>query len=63
VVSPLPGKAIFSALNIICLVKIRSVVYNLVVAFADLQAKIWWKEERGDDGERIFTAEGKFWLL
>jgi hypothetical protein len=63
VVSPLPGKARFSALSIICLIKIRSVLYNLLVPFADLQAKIWWKEERGVDAQRIFTAEGKFWLL
>jgi hypothetical protein len=63
VVSPLPGKALFSALYIICLIKIRSVLYNLRVPFAGWQAKIWWKGEREDDGQGNVTAEGKFWLL
>jgi hypothetical protein len=47
-VSPLPGKALFSALYIICLIKIRSVLYNLRVPFAGWQAKIWREEERED---------------
>jgi hypothetical protein len=34
IVSPLPGKALFSALYGICLIKIRSVLYNLRVPFA-----------------------------
>jgi len=61
-VSPLPGKALFSALYIICLLKIRSVLYNCV-PFAGWQAKIWCKGERGNDAQGNVTAEGKFWLL
>jgi hypothetical protein len=63
VVLPLPGKALFSALYIICLIKICLVLYNLHVPFAGWQGKIWWKEEIGDDGQGNVTAEGKFWLL
>jgi hypothetical protein len=59
-VSPLPGKALFSVLYIICLIKIRSVLYNLLVPFAGWQAKIWRKGERGVDGKGNVTAEGKF---
>ena len=63
VVSPLPGKALFLALYGICLIKIRLVLYNLRVPFAGWQAKILWKEERGDDGQGNVTAEGKYWQL
>jgi hypothetical protein len=48
VVSPLPGKASFSAFYGICFIKIRLVLYNLPVPFAGCPEKIGWKEEGGD---------------
>ena len=63
VVSPLPGKTLFSAFYSIYFIKIRSVLNNLPVPFAGCQAKIGGEEERGDGRKGNVTSDGKFWPL